>query len=82
MNRIAETTVGQMNIMDSSGHSRLTWELDRPDQIAAAREVFDSLIQKGYSAFGSKAKTDAKRTLDTFDPTLEELVMVPRTVGG
>lgn len=82
MNRTSELPIGEMNIMDSSGHSRLTWGADQPDEIAAARDVFDSLIRKGYSAFGSKTKTEAKHTLGKFDPTMEELVMVPRTVGG
>jgi hypothetical protein len=82
MNRAPTRHVGEMSVMDGTGHSTLTWTADDPDRIAAAREAFDNLIRKGYSAFGSKAKTDAKHALDRFDPTMEELVMVPRTVGG
>lgn len=82
MEQTPETFVGEMNIMDSSGHTRLTWSSDDPLEIAAARKVFDSLLDKGYSAFGSKQKAAPKHTLGKFDSTMEELVMVPRTVGG
>ena len=82
MNKTPEPQVGEMSIMDYTGHSRVTWDIGEPGEVATAREVFDSLIAKGYSAFGSKEKAAPKHKLGTFDPTMEELIMVPRTVGG
>ncbi|WP_019140182.1 hypothetical protein [Noviherbaspirillum massiliense] len=82
MDKAPESLVGEMSIMDRSGHKQLTWNMDKLEEIAAAKETFDTLVKQGYSAFGSKTKTEAKHTVKEFDPTMEEVVMVPRTVGG
>jgi hypothetical protein len=71
-----------MNVMDSSGHKQLKWSTDRLDEVAVARKTFDNLVSKGYSAFGSEKRAEPKHLVKSFDPELEELVMVPRTVGG
>jgi hypothetical protein len=82
MDKARESQVGEMSIMDSSGHKQLKWDMDQVDEIASAQETFDRLVEQGYSGFGSKRKAEAKQSLREFDPTLEELIMVPRTVGG
>jgi len=73
---------GVMNIMDETGHRQLQWNISDPKQIAAARKTFDRLILRGHTAFGANSGSDLKRTITAFDPTLEEVVMVPRIVGG
>jgi len=82
MDKAPESLVREMNIMDTSGHKQLTWTTDKLEEIAAAQETFDNLTAKGYTAFGSKTKAEAKHAIKEFDPTMEELVLVPRTVGG
>jgi hypothetical protein len=82
MDKAPESLVGEMNVMDHSGHKQVKWDMDKLDEIATAKKTFDSLIGKGYTAFASKTKTEAKHTIKEFDPTMEEVVMVPRTVGG
>lgn len=82
MNKTTQSLVGEMSIMDRSGHKELKWDMDKLEEIAVAKETFDTLLKKGYSAFGSKEKAAAKHTLTEFDPTMEEVVMVPKTVGG
>lgn len=82
MDRAPQSIVGVMNIMDYSGHKELKWDTDKLEEIAIAKETFDNLIGKGYSAFASEKKAEAKHVIKEFDPTMEELVMVPRTVGG
>jgi hypothetical protein len=82
MDKAPESLVREMNIMDASGHKQLTWTTDSLEEIAEAQETFDNLMTKGYTAFGSKVKAEAKQSIKEFDPTLEELVLVPRTVGG
>jgi hypothetical protein len=82
MDKAPESLVGEMSIMDSSGHKQVTWNTDRLDEIAAAKESFDSLVGKGYSGFASKEKMEPKHPIREFDPTMRELVMVPRIVGG
>ena len=82
MKTAPESPVGEMSIMDRSGHTELKWTVDRLDEIATAKETFDRLVGKGYSAFGSKTKAESKRVITEFDPTMEQVVMVPRIVGG
>ncbi|MGH8809636.1 MAG: hypothetical protein ACREX0_17320 [Noviherbaspirillum sp.] len=82
MDKAPESLIGEMNIMDTSGHKQLTWTTDKLEEIAAAQETFDTLIGKGYTAFGSKTKAEAKHAMKEFDPTMKEMVLVPRTVGG
>jgi hypothetical protein len=82
MDKAPESLVGEMSVMDSSGHKQLKWNTDKWDEVAAAKETFDNLVEKGYSAFASKKRMEAKHTIKEFDPTMEEMVMVPRTVGG
>ena len=74
--------IGQMNIMDRSGHKELTWDTGQSDQVQTAKETFDNLMKRGYTAFGSQHKAEAKHLVREFDPTMEELVVVPKTVGG
>jgi hypothetical protein len=82
MNKASASRICEMNIMDRSGHKQLTWEAEKLDQILTAQETFDDLLKNGYTAFGSKTKTEAKHVMKEFDPTMEEMVMVPKTVGG
>ncbi|MDB5762006.1 MAG: hypothetical protein JWQ21_1001 [Herminiimonas sp.] len=82
MDKASESLVGEMSIMDRTGHKQMKWDTDKLDEITAAKETFDTLVKKGYSAFGSKTKMEPKHTIKEFDPTMEEVVMVPRTVGG
>lgn len=82
MDKASEALVGEMSIMDRSGHKQLNWNLDRLEEVAAAKETFDALIKEGYSAFASTTTAEPKHTIKEFDPTMKDVVMVPRTVGG
>jgi hypothetical protein len=82
MDSAQKPMVGEMSIMNGSGHQQLTWNADRLDEIAAAQEAFDWLIAKGYSAFASGKKMEPKHLVSKFDPTMEEVIMVPRIFGG
>jgi hypothetical protein len=82
MDKALASLVGEMSIMDGSGHKELKWNIDNLDEVAAAKETFDNLLEKGYSGFASKQKMGPKHAIGKFDPTMEEVVMVPRVVGG
>lgn len=82
MDKASQSLIGEMSIMDRSGHKELKWNMDNIEEIAVAKQTFDTLTRSGYSAFASKTKAEAKHTIREFDPTMEEMVMVPRTVGG
>jgi hypothetical protein len=82
MDKAPESLVGEMSIMDWSGHKELKWNTDQPDEVGLAKETFDKLIKEGYSAFAAKTKAEQKQSIREFDPTMEETVMVPRIIGG
>jgi hypothetical protein len=82
MDKARESFVGKMNIMDVTGHTELKWHMDKLDEIDAVKKTFDRLVAQGYTAFGSDKSTEAKHAVKEFDPTLGEVVMVPRIVGG
>ena len=73
---------GEMRIMDTSGHQCLKWHSSKPEEIAQAAALFERLTRQGYVAFGSSNVDEAKHVVTRFDPSVEDLVMVPRIVGG
>jgi len=82
MEKASGSSVGEMSIMDSSGHKELKWNMDRLEEIAVAKSTFDKLVKEGYSAFGTHTKSEPRHAIKEFDPTMEDVVMVPRIVGG
>jgi hypothetical protein len=82
MDKAPKSLIGEMSIMDGSGHKQLKWNTENLDEVLVAKETFDNLVGRGYSAFASPTKTEAKHTIKEFDPTMEDVIMVPRTVGG
>jgi hypothetical protein len=82
MDNVLESPSGVMNIMDDSGHRQVHWNTSNSKEVAAAQKTFDRLVKHGYAAFGSTTRSDTKQAVTSFDPTMEELVMVPRIVGG
>lgn len=77
-----------MNVMDSSGHTTVTWDPTDTDSIRDAQREFDGLRARGYSAFRMTAVGDAAvveekgERIDTFDPLAGKLLLVPQRVGG
>lgn len=82
MDCASKSPTGVMNIMDETGHRQLNWDVANAKEIAAAKKTFDRLIQRGHVAFGASNKSELKRAINTFDPTMAEVIMVPRIVGG
>jgi hypothetical protein len=75
--------------MSRRGDDRITWDQQRfqagnSDAIAAVREaerIFAQERAKGATAFRVEAGKPVQR-LEHFDATAEQIVMVPRVVGG
>jgi hypothetical protein len=83
------TTVGMLRVMSRRGDDRLTWDQQKiqagnSEAIAAVREaerIFAQERAKGATAFRVEAGKPVQR-LEHFDATAEQIVMVPRVVGG
>jgi hypothetical protein len=78
-----------LRVMSRRGDDRLTWDEQKiqtgdPEAVAAIREaerIFDQERAKGSTAF---LVSDGKmvQRIDKFDATAEQIVLVPRVVGG
>lgn len=77
-----------MEIMDSSGHTSVTWNPEDEASVADARREFDRLIGQGYQAFrmeavGQNAVVENKGDrITAFDPEAGKVLMIPQRVGG
>jgi len=81
--------VGMLRTMSRRGDDRITWDQQKlqvgdPEAAAAVREaerIFAQERAKGATAFRIDPGKPAQR-IDTFDETAEQIVLVPRVVGG
>jgi len=78
-----------LRVMSRRGDDRVTWDKQKvlagdPEAMAAVREaerIFAQERAKGATAFRVEPGKPIERT-DHFDATAEQIVMVPRVVGG
>jgi hypothetical protein len=76
-----------MRILSARGDTAVEWDetkLADPDASAAVREaerLFEELQARGATAFKVCSGQPAER-LDVFDPTVEQIIVVPRVAGG
>ena len=78
-----------LRVMSRRGDDRVTWDeqsvlAGNPDATAAVREaerIFAQERAKCATAFRVEPGKPTQR-IEHFDPTAEQIVMVPRVVGG
>jgi hypothetical protein len=81
--------MGMLRVLSRHGDDRFTWnnaqvEVGDPEAIAAIREaeqIFKEQRESGATAVRIAPGRPAER-IDQFDPEAEQIVMVPRVVGG
>lgn len=80
---VMETTrTGVMNVPDKTGHTKVEWDKNVRDEVTMARAAYDAAIAKGYQAFAVRIDGGQGKRLDSFDPNVEEIMMVPKLQGG
>ena len=78
-----------LRVMSRRGDDRVTWDVEKVethdfDALAALKEaerIFAEERKKGATAFKMESGKTVER-IDKFDPTAEQIVLVPRVVGG
>jgi len=78
-----------LRVMSRRGDDRVTWDDSKviagdPEAMAAVREaerIFAQERAKGATAFKIEPGKPAQR-IEQFDRTAEQIVLVPRVVGG
>ncbi len=81
--------MGKLRVTSFLGDKTLAWDQNRAEAgdleaLAAVREaerIFDEQRRKGAVAFRVAPDTTARR-MDRFDPEADQIVTVPRVVGG
>ena len=81
--------MGMLRMMSRRGDDRVTWDEQKviagdPEATAAVREaerIFAQERAKGATAFRIDPGKPAQR-IEQFDRTAEQIVLVPRVVGG
>lgn len=85
----AGTTVGMLRVMSRRGDDRIMWDGQKiqsgdAEAISAVKEaerIFAQERAKGATAFRTVPGKPIER-IEQFDPTADQIVMVPRVVGG
>ena len=81
--------MGTLRIMSRRGDDRVAWDIQKaevgdPEALAAIREaerIFTEERARGATAFKVEPGKPIER-IERFDQTAEQIVMVPRVVGG
>lgn len=83
--------MAKLRVLNSSGDTVVEWnrrllETEDSETKAAVKEaerIFEEQRARGATAFIVKPGTnDASKRIDAFDPSAEEIIIVPQIVGG
>lgn len=81
--------MGMLRVMSRRGDDRIVWDANKvetndSEAVAAIREaerIFNEERKRGATAFRVESGKTVER-IDSFDRTAEQIVIVPRVVGG
>jgi hypothetical protein len=75
--------LGEIAILNHTGDTKVIWDPNNPDEVAAAKVQFDSLIGKGFAAFKVVGvKGEQGDQIRTFDPKAGRIILIPALQGG
>lgn len=77
-----DLAVHTLYVLDRTGDTRTQWNPNNPDEVALARETFESLRKKGYFAFRVLGNGDKGEQIREFDPAAGSIILAPQLVGG
>ena len=81
--------MGMLRVLSRNGDDKVAWDatavaVGDPEAVAAVQEaerIFAEQRARGATAVRVTPGKPAER-IDTFDPEAQEIVMVPRVIGG
>ena len=76
------TAKREMRILDATGDTKLIWDPENADEVAAAKAQFDTLTKKGFKAFSVGAKGKQDELVTAFEADAEKLILIPPVKGG
>jgi hypothetical protein len=76
------TLKNEMLVMDPTGHTKIEWDHNSPDEVEIARAAFQDAVGRNYSAFKVDRKGERGERVTVFDPAAEKYIMVAQLRGG
>lgn len=74
--------MGELRTLDSTGDTKTIWDPDNEDEVAVARESFNTLMDKGYIAYKVDDEGGKGDVISSFDPRAGKIIMSPPIQGG
>jgi len=74
--------MGELRILGTTGDTKVIWDSENEDEVAAAEEQFDTLIEKGFLAFTVKGSGEKGKQIKKFDPDAGKVILTPAVKGG
>lgn len=70
-------------VLDQGGDTKHMWDKNNPDEVVAARVLFDTLVgEKRMQAYSVKRNGEPGQRIREFDPEAEKIIFQPAMVGG
>lgn len=76
------TPKGWLQVMDETGDTKTTWDPGNGEEVTAARETFDALRRRGYTAYRVNDQGKPTEVMNTFDPQAGRIILQPAMQGG
>ena len=74
--------MGQMHLLNGTGHSTLEWDVAEPETLKIADEEFTRLLDLGDHAFRREVAEAEAESLKEFDPLANEILWLRPLRGG
>lgn len=73
---------GTLRILCPEGDRRIVWRKESLSEINEAKKVFRDAIASGHLAYKAEPGGQKGKKISEFDPTAEEIVLMPLVIGG
>lgn len=74
--------LGVFRVLSEKGDDRIVWDRRIPAQVKEAFQKFTDFLKKGYAAYATLSTGRKGHKIESFDPGLEEIILVPSTMPG
>lgn len=74
--------VSEFDVLDKTGHTKTKWNRKKPEEVAEARKVYDTLTAAGFKAFRLKKLGRTGEQMTSFDSEAERVMFIPAFQGG
>ena len=74
--------MGTMKTLAREGDLKMEWNVDKEDEVKAAKEIFEKKLKEKWSAFEDKGKGTKGCKITEFNKYAKRIILVPPISGG